>query len=115
MPVSFGPLILLQTSLRSIHLPLTERASSSYLLTSNTCLPLALFITIGPSGLSRAMKRNVPEDIEDKNKLERIMKIAAIIKKICCEQFKNKSLETRFLELVSHSIAWGLPCMSHAQ
>lgn len=81
MPVSSGPPILQQTSLRSIHLPLTEGASSSYLLTSNTCLPLVPFITIGPSGLSRAMKRNVPEDIEDKNKLERIMKIAAIIKK----------------------------------
>lgn len=68
-----------QTSLRSIHLLLTERASSSYLLTSNTCLPLAPFITIGPSGLPRATKRNVPKDIEDKNKPERITKTEAII------------------------------------
>lgn len=71
MPVSLGPLIHLQTSVSSIHLPLTERAPSSCLFYPNTCLPLAPFIAIGPSGLSRAMKRNVPEDIEDKNKPEK--------------------------------------------
>jgi hypothetical protein len=40
--------------------------------------------------LSRAMKRNMPEDIEDKNKPVRMTKTAAIIK-ICTEHSKKKS------------------------
>lgn len=47
------------------------------------------------------MKRNVPEDIEDKNKPVRMTKTPAII--------KFYVLETRIPELFSNNISWGLP------
>lgn len=113
--VSLGPLIPSQTSVWSIHLHETGRVHYWHLLTPSNGKPPVPFSSICPFSLSYlCQRRGICQKTQDKNKPERMMKGAAILKQHM-EQFKGKVLKSRFpatYACVNYFLItspWGLP------